>query len=159
MVSGVACGKKLRHALAFAGQIRHRCVMNREAARRVAFDLGLDVAQVMGAARLLAKLKTPPSPERLALVVMRDPGMDDEDVAEIFDRSVRWARVVREQADEIRQAEPIAEWLEYLDDGLRPGDPTPAEILAMAAELRAVRPGPVVIRLGGKHAIFSISAG
>lgn len=131
---------RLRHALAFAGQLRHRCVVNGEPTKRVALDLGLDPSQTKGAVRLLRKLRSPPSPERLALVVMLDPGMDDADVAEIFGRSVRWAQLVREQAQEIREAEPISEYLEYLDEGLRPMDPTPSEILARAKELREQRP-------------------
>jgi hypothetical protein len=72
----------------------------------------------------------------LALVVMRDYGMDNRDIAEIFGRSPRWARLVRERAVELREAEPIREELEYLDDGLQQGDPTPMEILEQAEALR-----------------------
>lgn len=168
-VSFDACGIRLRHALAFAGQIRHRCVINKEAAKRVAKDLGLDVAQTEGAVRLLRKLASPPSPERLALVAMRDPGLDDADIAEMFDRSVRWASLVRERADELRTAEPLPEYLEYLDEGLRPSDPTPSEILARAKELRELRPawvGPSSPGPGGirslqwsGYAFVSVSAG
>lgn len=164
----VFCGR-LRHALAFAGQIRQRCVINGEAAKRVAKDLGLDPAQTEGAVRLLKKLQSPPSPERLALVAMLDHGLDDADIAEMFDRPVRWAELVRERGDEIREAEPIPEHLEYLDEGLRPYDPTPSEILSRAKELRDKRPGwvgPSVARLGNPrhlqwsgHAFIPIGAG
>jgi hypothetical protein len=133
------CGMRLRHALAFAEQIHRRCVINKEASKWVASDLGVDVAQTEGAVRLLKKLCRPPSRERLALVAMRDPGLDDADIAEMFDMPVAWATDVRERAEELRVAEPISEYLEYLEEGLRPGDPTPAEILVQAEQLRMQR--------------------
>lgn len=123
-----------RHALGFAGDITRRCVVNGETARKVADDLDLDERQVCGAVRIFRMGKF--SPERLACVVMRDWGMDDEDIAEIFGRSVRWARIVREQQDEIRQEEKMPAWMEYLDEGLQRGDPSPAEIARRAKELR-----------------------
>jgi hypothetical protein len=126
--------------LAFAGQIRHRCLINKEAAKWVAADLGLDVAQTEGAVRLLKKLPRPPSRERLALVAMRDPGLDDADIAEMFAMPIAWAADVRDRCEELRVAEPISEYLEYLEEGLRPGDPTPAEILVQAERLRLDRP-------------------
>ena len=86
--------------------------------------------------RLLKSLSYKPSPERLALVAMRDPGLDDADIAEMFGRSVAWARVVREQRSEIEAEEPVRLALEYLDDGLQPGDPMPEEVLSVAEELR-----------------------
>lgn len=129
----------LRHALAFAGELTRRCLVNKEPAYAVAVSLGLDQEQTVGAVRLLKAFPTL-SPERLALVVMRDPGLEDEDIAEIFGRSVRWARVVRSQAEEIRAEEPIPYQMEFLDSGLQPGDPMPGEIKARAAELRRYSP-------------------
>lgn len=125
----------LRHALAFAGEIHRRCVINREPKKYVAQSLGLDKEQTEGVARLVKELPHL-SPERLALVAMLDPGLDDADIAEMFGRSERWARVVREQAEEIKAEEPIPAHLEYLDAGLLPGDPMPDEIAAMASEIR-----------------------
>ena len=129
----------LRHALAFAGELTRRCLVNKEPAYAVAVSLRLDQEQTAGAVRLLKAFPNL-SPERLALVVMRDPGMEDEDIAEIFGRSQRWAQVVRSQAEEIRAEEPIPYELEFLDSGLQPGDPMPDEIKARAAELRRHSP-------------------
>ena len=127
---------RLQHSLAFADDLHRRVVINQESATVVAMSLGLDIQQAKGACRLLRSLPVKPSPERLALVVMRDYGLDNRDIAEIFGRSTRWASLVRERAVELREAEPIRWDLEYLDDGLQPGDPTPTEILEQAEALR-----------------------
>lgn len=129
----------LRHALAYAGEIRRRCVVNRESAASVAKSLRLDTDQTLGVSRLMRACPRL-SPERLALVAMRDWGLDDSDIASIFGRSERWAAVVRSQADEIRAEEPVPPRLEYLDSGLQPGDPSPSEVLERAEQLR-VAPG------------------
>jgi len=132
------CCEPLRHALGFADDLRRRCLVNREGVKAVARKLGVDEGQAVGAVRLLRHGRY--SPERLALVVMLDPGMDDADIAEIFGRSERWARVVRSKAEEIRAEEPIPERLEWVDPGLQPQDPTPEQIAERAAELRAKAP-------------------
>lgn len=132
MATGPACGNVLRHALAYAADLHRRCVVNGESATRVAESMGLQVPQVKGAVRLLRSLRTLPSPERLACVVMLDPGLDDADIAEIFGRSERWAAVVRSKADEICMEEHIDPYYEYLDDGLQACDPSPSEIAARA---------------------------
>lgn len=141
MVTGGDCGIRLRHALAFASDIQRRVNVNRESARGVAASLSLCPSQTEGAARLLRSVPKVPSPERLALVAMRDHGLDNADIAEMFGRSERWAMLVRMHADELRKGEPINPDLEYLDDGLRPGDPTPWEILEMAEALRGTLRG------------------
>jgi hypothetical protein len=127
---------RLQHSLAFADDLHRRVIINRESATVVAMSLGLDIQQTKGAVRLLRSLPAKPSPERLALVVMRDYGLDNRDIAEIFGRSPRWAYLVREREAELREAEPIRWDLEYLDDGLQPGDPSPMEILEQAEALR-----------------------
>jgi hypothetical protein len=136
---GADCGIRLRHALAFAPDLWRRIVVNKEATEKVARTMGFPREQIRGAARLLRSLPCVPSPERLALVVMRDHGLDNDDIAEIFDRSPTWAATVREWADEIREAEPIRWDLEYLDDGVQPGDPDLAEVYRLASELRSKR--------------------
>lgn len=133
MGGGQDCGRRLRHSAAFAKEIMVRCVMCKEPAYRVARDLRLDERQVIGMVKVLRRRMY--SPERLALIVMRDPGFDDSDIAEIFGRSERWAKLVREQADQIRQEEYVPESLEYLDEGLQPGDPMPSEIAERTQEL------------------------
>lgn len=129
--------KPVRHALGFVDEIRRRCVVNKEAACRVASDLDLCPRQTAGVVNLLKAGQW--SPERLACIVMLDWGMEDEDIAQIFGRSVKWAQVVRSQADEIRAEETVPEGLQWLDDGLQPTDPSPSEIASRAAELRAGR--------------------
>jgi hypothetical protein len=133
---GSDCGIRLRHCLASAEEIQRRVIVNGELTEKVAKSLQVPLEQVRGAVRLLKRLPFRPSPERLALVVMRDYGLDNRDIAEIFGRSVRWATLVRINAEEIREAEPIAYELEFLDDGLRPTDPPPDEVLEQATALR-----------------------
>jgi len=136
-VAGDGCGIRLRHSLAFGPVLWRRCRINQESADHVASGLGLEVGQVRGSVRLLKTVSKLPSPERLALVVMRDPGLDDADIAEIFGRSERWALLVRAQAEEIRKEERIPEQAEWIDDGLQPDYPTPDEIMDRASELHA----------------------
>jgi len=100
--------------------------------------LGLCFKQAQGAVRLLKAVNV--SRERLACVVMLDPGLEDEDIAEIFSQPIDWARSVRQQKDLLRLKEPIPTELEYLDDSFFPGDPSPSEVLERAAEIRAQRP-------------------
>lgn len=137
MATGGDCGVVLRHSLAYAPLLWRMCIVNRVTARNAAKHLNMESEQVLGAVRLLRAVGKVPSPERLALVVSRDWGLEDEDIAEIFGRSVRWAKVVREQADQIKAEEPIPEELEFLDCGLQPDDVSPTELYERAAELRA----------------------
>lgn len=139
MDSGNAGGIVLRHALAYAADLHRRCIVNGESAKRVAKSLGLQSTQVKGTVRLLRSLAYLPSPERCALVVMNDWGMEDEDIAEIFGRTTKWAAAVRRNAAELREAEPMWKHLEYVDQGLRPQDPCPEEIARRAAIERAKR--------------------
>lgn len=126
----------VRHACGFADEIRRRCVEGSEPAVRIAEEFDLDQRQVCGVVKILKYGRY--SPERLACVVMRDWGMDDEDIAVIFKRSVKWARIVREQQDEIRQEEPMPAWMEYTDEGLQIDDPSPEEIARRAKEARGI---------------------
>lgn len=118
----------LRHSLGFAPELWRMCIVNKTPFQRAAKSLRLEPEQVKGSLRLLRSCESLPSPERLAVTVMLDPGLDDQDIAEIFGRSVRWASVVRAQREEIRQEEFIDHRLEFLEDGLQPGMPTPQAI-------------------------------
>jgi len=126
---------RLTHALGFAEELRRRVIVNGETSRKVAEDLCLEWGQVNGAVKIL-RYRFDVSPERLAVIVMKDPGLDDADIAEIFGRSVRWAAVVRRKAIEISGEEFIPFALEWPDPGLQPDDPTPEQIRQRAAELR-----------------------
>lgn len=129
------CGAGLRHALAFTGQLHQRIVVNQETVGRVARDLGLRFGQVSGVVRLIRKCGKL-SPERLACIAMLDRGYDDDDIAEMFGRSKRWAQVVRERQEEIRRAERVPKALEWFDPELRPEDPSPDEVLRRAEVIR-----------------------
>jgi hypothetical protein len=120
-----------------AKELHRRCVTNRETPSRVAEKIGLEPSQVVGVVKILRACRSIPSDERLAVVAMLDPGLDDEDIGEIFGRSTRWASVVRSQADEIRKEEYIPSQLEWLDDGLQPDYPSPAEIAVAVLDLHA----------------------
>jgi hypothetical protein len=122
--------------LLFAGQLHQRVIVNREQPMTVGRSLGLSKNATVGVLRILKHCGAVPSRERLALVAMRVPDITDEDIAEWFGESVQWARNVRNSADALRKEEWIPDWMEYVDDGYQPGDPSPEEILAMAKEIR-----------------------
>lgn len=143
MVSGIAFGGKLRHGLAMAQEIHRSVNVNGETCIGVGRRLGLRHKQVQGVARLTRELRRVPSPERLACIVMLDSGLDDADVAEMFGRSERWARLVRSQSLAIRAEEFIPSHLEWLEPDFQKTDPTVDEIYRRAAELRGESKGPV----------------
>lgn len=152
---GNECGIVLRHALAHADLLWFRCILGREPAIAVAMSLGLDHGQTEGAVRLLRSVPKTPSPERLALVAMKDWGLDDEDIGEMWGRPTRWAAAVRAQAESLREEEPIWPHLEYLDEGLQPSDPCPEELWRRAAELRSQRTRSSYAPAQGRMRTFS----
>lgn len=131
-----SCGQ-LRHALAFADELWRRSMQNKEASFRIAASLGLDEDQVRASIALLRIANRVPSKERLALVVMKDHGLDDSDVAEIFGQTAEWVAKVRRRGSDIRGREPIDEtmipWVYEWDMNLK-------QIYAAAEELRKLRP-------------------
>jgi hypothetical protein len=139
LVSGNDCGLGSVHPLAFAGQLWHRVIVNQEQTTRVARQLGLDPEVCRGVVRLLKACGHFPSSERLAVICQLDQGLDDTDVGEVFGKSAEWSADVRRRAAAIREAEPIEAKLEWYDEGLKPFDPTPAEILQRALEVRSNR--------------------
>ena len=139
MDSGKDCGIVLRHALAHAADLHRMVIVNRESIPSVAKRLDLPFAQCKGSVRLIRSVGSVPSPERLALCVMNDWGLEDEDIAEMWGRPTEWATQVRADAARLRQQEPITKHLEYVDEGLLPYDPCPEELYRRAAEVRARR--------------------
>jgi len=139
LISGGDCGLGSTHPLAFAGQLWHRVIINHESVSRVAEQLGLCPEVCRGVVRMLRAVGRVPSRERLAVICQLDPGYDDADVGEVFGESAEWSASVRRHTALIREAEPIAAHLEWYDDGLKPFDPTPAEILQRALEARRNR--------------------
>jgi len=139
LVSGVDCGISSTHPLAFAGQLWHRVIVNQEQTTRVARQLGLDPEVCRGVVRLLKACGQFPSSERLAVICQLDQGLDDTDVGEVFGKSAEWSADVRCRAAAIREAEPIEAKLEWYDEGFKPFDPSPQEILQRALEVRSNR--------------------
>lgn len=138
--------KPLRHALAYADEIFRRNVRNKEPGWKIAKSLELDDEQVMAAVSLLRKCRRPPSVERLALVAMKDPGLDDEDIAVIFSKSVRWAAMVREHAEDFIRQEPINDsFYPWISDE----DPGPKELWDMAREFRRNHVGNRTTKVAG----------
>ena len=139
LVSGGDCGLGSVHPLAFAGQLWHRVIVNKEQVARVARQLGLCPEPCSGVVRLMKAAGRVPSRERLAVICQLDPGYDDRDVGEVFGESAEWSASVRRNAALIREVEPIPTALEWYDGGLKPFDPTPEEILQRALEARSNR--------------------
>lgn len=130
----LAFGKGLRHSLAFARMLHRRCVVNGESTNKVASQLSLDRLQVVGVVRLLKAIDYIPSPERLALIAQRDPGWDDDDIAEVFGKTAEWSADVRRHANFLRMAEPIpVQYEQITEEDL---GPTPEEIAEHAARIR-----------------------
>jgi hypothetical protein len=125
--------------LAFAGQLWHRVIVNHEKLARVARQLGLCPEVCRGVVRMMRAVGRVPSRERLAVICQLDPGYDDADVGEVFGESAEWSASVRRHTALIREAEPMEACLEWYDDGLKPFDPTPSEILQRALEVRSNR--------------------
>lgn len=136
---GSDCGIVLRHSLAHAGDLWRRCLINKQSPAAVARALNFSQRQVAGCVRMLRSVGYVPSQERCALMVMNDWGMDDEDIAEIFGQTKGWSAKVRRNAAKLRAAEPVPRHLEFVDEGLRPHDPSPEELYRRAAEIRAAR--------------------
>lgn len=122
--------------LPLVGEIWRRVSELRQAATRVARELGLPRWVVVKMVLIFRALGGPPSQERMCVCTLLHPDLTDEMIADLFGRNVRWVNSVRLRTDEIRSREPFAPHLEYLDEGFRHGDPTPAEI---AAEVRNIR--------------------
>lgn len=139
LVSGNDCGLGSVHPLAFAGQLWHRVILNQEQVSRVARQLGLCPEVCRGIVRLLKAHGKVPSRQRLAVICQLDPGYDDSDVGDVFGESAEWSADVRRRSAAIREAEPIEAKLEWYDEGLKPFDPSPAEILQRALEVRSNR--------------------
>ena len=132
-VRGTTCGT----ALVFAEEIHRSVNVNRETLFAVAVRLGLTVRQVGSVARITRFFRGAPSPERLALIVMQAPDIEDEDIAAWFGRPTGWAKNVRRYGEDIAKNEYIPARIAWVADEWEPGDPTPEEIRERAAEVRA----------------------
>lgn len=99
--------------------------MNGVSCERVADRLGLDREQVMAAKQFLASAKSCPPPEVCAGVASLDPGLTDDDIAEMFGRSSKWAKMARERREEFCQELGVT--LSF-EPWVMQGDPKPWEI-------------------------------
>lgn len=139
MDSSAACGFVLRHSLAYAHDLWRMVILHGESVVTVAKRLDLDWDQARGVCHLLSRLRKIPSKERLALIAMWDPGLEDADIAEIFGEDEAWAAAVRADKARLRQEEPIDFKLECLLGYNTPEDLEPDEILREAEDKRAGR--------------------
>ncbi len=116
---------RLRHALAYAKEIRRNCIVNKIPCSVFADKYGLDREQVLAARSFLAQLDFVPPPEVCAGVASLDQGLDASDIAEMFGRSERWAEMAKERREEF--CAEIGARLD-LSPWVMPGDPAPEEI-------------------------------
>lgn len=118
-------GGPLRHALAYAADIRRDCVVNGGSCAKFASLRGLDEDQVVAAKWWLEECRDCPPPEVCAGVASLDPGLDDADIAEMFGRSEKWAKMARERREEFcaEANVPLA-----FEPWVKAGDPAPEQI-------------------------------
>lgn len=135
---GVVSGTGYLTVFAFAGQVWHRCEINRESTRTVARDLGFDRSVVSGLLRLLRSLGGVPPAARLALCAMHDPGATDADISDAFGIPLEDVAWIRSHEREVRAADPCCMSLEFIE--VDPTDPTPEEI-SERCQLIERRPG------------------
>lgn len=133
----------LRHALAFAAVIQRRCWVNGESTADVAMELDASLEQVRGIAKMVRHLRGTPSMPRLIAAAMRDWGLDDSDLAEMFGVTEAAVACVRRNVAAIRKSEPIPDDIEAQCAGLLPDDVCPEELYARARAVRDARPEPV----------------
>ena len=162
-------GNGLRHALAFAGTLKRRCWINGESVMDVCRDLDICWEQAVGAVRMIRHLRGVPSVPRLIAAAMRDWGLDDADLAEMFGCSPEAVAAVRANVGAIRAREPFPDDIEMQCAWILPDDPSPEELAERARSVREARPmqappkvRPVRIRTfawnGVHHAFFPIGA-
>ncbi len=131
--SAIGCYEVVHHA----EQIWQRVFLQRESTRQVARDLNLtsySVGKLCSACRQLGRM---PSQRRLALCVMHQPDLSDSDIAQMFGRTTRWVEQIRKDAVRLREEEPLRHDTEFMDEGLRPEDPTPHQIKVRAEICRS----------------------
>lgn len=104
----------------------------------MANDLGIPKYLVNRVFAIFRNLGKAPSQERLCVCVLNHPDLGDEQIADLFGRNVRWVDAIRSRKQEIREAEPFPESLEYLDEGFTEDDPTPFEISVRVNELKSL---------------------
>lgn len=129
--------KRSGHCLAFVEELHRRVLINREPLGVVRGQLGVDDCAAEGILKILRHCAGVPSQERIACIAMQDPGLDDNDVADICEMSVEWARNCRAIRDRIEASEVIPENLCWFAGHITRKDPTPEEIRVRSAEQRA----------------------
>jgi hypothetical protein len=132
------CGDTLRHVVLHAEEIWTQCVVRGATIADTARRLGVGPRAVGGLRAAMTQLRGVPAPERLAAIVYTDAGWTVPEVAELFGRSDRWAQIVYDKQQEIRNEYPIAPRYERAAAGMLMGDPDLETLWAKAAEVRKV---------------------
>lgn len=141
MRDGEPGGSGFVSAWAFAEEIRRRVLINRCDPEEVAASLGCDHQQVSGVLSVIRHLDRLPTIPRRMTCVMRDWGVTDQDIAQMFSADMSVVRCVRRNADDIRSREPIPLQLELASMAMHIDDPSPEEIARRSEEVRRNR-GP-----------------
>lgn len=129
----------LRHCVAGCDDLYRRCVIGKETLESWARRNNYDWVQVRACWLMVSKVK-PPSIERRAAILMRDWGLEDEDISEMLalpEERVRW---VRANIRAVRNNERIPLDLEMAVAQIDEDDLPPDELWAKAKELRDARP-------------------
>jgi hypothetical protein len=132
-------GDCLRHCLASSADLFSRCVIGAESLTSWAKRHDLDWEQVRGVYVMLKTTQKVPSLARRAAILMRDPGLEDEDIAEMLFVDQEFVADVRANVDLVREREPIPMWAEFFAAEMFEEDPLPAELYQRAADLRSQR--------------------
>jgi hypothetical protein len=131
--------RRLDHCLGYVRELHRRCVVDGEPCAAVAAQCGQNEIAVKNIVHMLREHGRLPSDERLACIAMQDPGLDDDDIADIFGRTKRWARTVRSLQEDIEASEQMPEELTWFKGHITKEDPTPREIEEMCARALANR--------------------
>jgi len=132
-------GDCLRHCLSSSADLLARCVIGAESLNSWARRHDLDWDQVRSVYVMLRAIGRAPSLERRAAILMRDPGLEDGDIAEMLGMEVAEVEAVRADVDAVRAREPIPEWAELSAAEMHADDPEPAELYRRAEALRSTR--------------------
>lgn len=128
----------LRHCVAGCTDLFARCVQGKESLESWSRRNNYDWTQAVAVWRMVSQVKVP-SIDRRAAILMRDWGLEDEDISEMLampEDRVAW---VRANQDEVRAREVIPFNLEMAVAQIDPEDPPPEELYARARSLRESR--------------------
>ena len=120
----------------------YRKIKEHKAVWKAAAQCRIDLNAALGIAKLMKQLPKNPPECRLAAACYADPDVTPEDVAQWFDRSLHWAKLVFRYRDKLREIYPADIATERQCCGILPTDPTPEEITALCERFVKEDPEP-----------------